>query len=107
MDAAPDANGTIAVANTRSSHNNQIAYMHHCLQIGPQGKKDGSVGLAACLPEGSPDEAPSKPSQKWEVTVNADQTITIKQGSLCVTTTSCRAAAELGLGQVRGNEVHK
>ena len=84
MDAAPDANGTIAVANTRSSHNNQIAYMHHCLQIGPQGKKDGSVGLATCLPEGSPDEAPSKPSQKWEVTVNADQTITIKQGSLCV-----------------------
>ena len=66
MDAAPDANGTIAVANTRSSHNNQIAYMHHCLQIGPQGKKDGSVGLATCLPEGSPDEAPSKPSQKRE-----------------------------------------
>ena len=48
------------MANTRSSHNNQIAYMHHCLQIGPQGKKDGSVGLATCLPEGSPDEAPQR-----------------------------------------------
>ena len=34
--------------------------------------------------EAHPTTAPSKPSQKWDVTVNADQTITIKQGSLCV-----------------------
>ena len=34
--------------------------------------------------EGDPTTAPSTPSQKWEVAVNADQAITIKQGSLCV-----------------------
>ena len=44
---------------------------------------DGAASRDAAS-EFSPDEAPSKPSQKWDVTVNADQTITIKQGSLCV-----------------------
>ena len=82
-----NANGTVALWNTRSVHNNVIAYMHHCLQISPQ---DQSVELAECLPP--PDEdtteehlyrAPA-PDQKWDIVANTDGTVTFKQGTLCV-----------------------
>jgi hypothetical protein len=38
-------NGTIALWNTRQSHDNVIAYMHHCMQIADD---KGSVELAEC-----------------------------------------------------------
>jgi hypothetical protein len=39
-------NGTIALWNTRSSHNNAIAYMHHCMQIADE---KGTVELSECV----------------------------------------------------------
>jgi hypothetical protein len=71
----------LAIAgNTRTVHDNKIMYVHQCLQVNP---KDSSVGMSSCLGAADPAK-PGTPSQKWEVAANADGTVTMKQGSLCV-----------------------
>jgi hypothetical protein len=76
-----NANGTVALWNTLTIHDNKMAYQHRCMQINP---KDNSVGLAACISAADTGKTPKSPSQKWDVSSNSDGTVTIKQGRLCV-----------------------
>ena len=81
-----NANGTVALWNMLSIHDNKMAFVHQCMQINAQ---DSSVVMASCNspatahPSGTK-STQTKPSQKWDVVTNADGTITIKQGGLCV-----------------------
>jgi hypothetical protein len=76
-----NANGTIALWNTRSIHDNALVYNHQCMQINPT---DSSVAMSACAASSDPEKKPGAPSQKWEVTSNSDGSVTLKQGGLCV-----------------------
>ena len=75
-----NANGTVALWNTLSVHDNKLVYNHQCMQVNPT---DGSVAMSACVSASGPEKS-GVPSQKWEVVSNSDGTVTIKQGQQCV-----------------------
>ena len=77
-----NSNGTVAMWNMLTIHDNAKVFKHDCMQINA---KDSSVEMGSCM-----EAHPTKPDplqmaqQKWDFVTNSDGTITIKQGGLCV-----------------------
>ena len=80
-----NANGTVALWNTRSVHDNKIVYSQLCMQVLQGGT---GVGVSQCVGPDEQAKPASKdkdvPSQQWSFVSNSDGTVSFKQGELCV-----------------------
>lgn len=70
-----NANGTVALWNTRTIHDNEMTYTHQCMQIDA---KDDSVGMGKCIGPlmtatmGAEPKAKDTSAQVWETVTNTD-----------------------------------
>ena len=76
-----NSNGTVALWNMLTIHDNAKVFVHNCMQIDA---KDGSVGMGSCQQAHPIKPDPTKPSQKWVFVSNSDGSVTIKQGGMCL-----------------------